>query len=165
MSMLSHAPTSLDPEVGTMLRGTVADLLAGKGTAVHAVGPGEMVHAAITRMTEHRVGALVVMDGPALVGIVSERDYTRKGILQGRASKDTPVADIMSTQVVSVSPGTSLARCLEVVTTHHIRHLPVVEDGRVVGVLSIGDLVGAVVQQQAEAIQSLQAFIGSDYPT
>jgi CBS domain-containing protein len=165
MSMLSHAPTSLDPAVGTMLRGTVADMLNAKGRTVHAIGPAEMVHAAISKMTEQRVGALVVMDGGALVGIVSERDYTRKGILQGRASKDTPVADIMSSQVVSVSPQTSLGECLEVVTRHHIRHLPVLDAGTVVGVLSIGDLVGAVVQQQAEAIQSLKAFIGSDYPT
>jgi CBS domain-containing protein len=165
MSTLSHAPTAVDPDLATTLRGTVADLLEAKGTLVHAVGPTEMVLAAITRMTACRVGALVVMEGPALVGIISERDYTRKGILQGHAAKDTPVAELMSSPVVTVSPDTSLGECLKVVVRHHIRHLPVVQDEKVVGVLSIGDLVGAVVAQQAETIQSLKSFIGADYPS
>ena len=165
MSTLSHAPTSMDPGLASALRGTVADLLAAKGTDVHAVGPAEMVYAAISKMTDRRVGALLVMDGPTLVGIISERDYTRKGILQGHAAKDTPVAELMSSPVVTVSPDTSLGECLEVVTRHHIRHLPVLQDQQVVGVLSIGDLVSAVVAQQAETIQSLKSFIGSDYPS
>jgi len=159
------APTTLDPAVARVLRGTAASLLESKGRAVYAIGPNETVYAAIAKMTEYKAGALLVIDGDTLVGVVSERDYTRKGILMGRASKDTPVAEIMSAQVITVTPDTSLRACMETVTRHHIRHLPVVQDGRVLGVLSIGDLVGAVVQQQAEAIQTLQAIIGSDYPS
>lgn len=147
------------------LRGTVADLLAHKGTAVHAIGPAETVYAAIQKMTDCRAGALPVIDGGKLVGIISERDYTRKGILQGHASQETRVDTIMSSPVISVSADTTLGDCMRVVTEHGIRHLPVVEGDAVVGMLSIGDLVRAVVQQQTEVIQSLKSFIGSDYPT
>lgn len=144
--------------------GTVADILEAKGRVVHAVGPRETVYDAIVKMTAVRVGALLVMEGAALVGIVSERDYTRKVILLGRASKDTPVSDVMTAKVISVQPGTSLGECLHVVTRHSIRHLPVLDGEQVVGVISIGDLVRAVLAQQVETIQSLKSFIGSDYP-
>lgn len=147
------------------LRGTVADMLAQKSSAIHAVAPDTTVLDAIARMDAKRVGALLVMEGERLVGILSERDYTRKVILLGRASKDTPVAEIMTSQVIVVHPRMGLGECLQLVTNHGIRHLPVVEDGKVVGVLSIGDLVRAVVAQQAETITSLKSFIGSDYPT
>ncbi len=155
---------TIEPQHATVLRGTVADLLAHKGKAVYAVGPNDSVYEAITRMTQLRVGALVVMDGGQLLGIVSERDYTRRVILEGRASKDTPVLTIMSAPVVSVSPTASLLDCLRLANDHSIRHLPVQQDGQVVGVLSIGDLVRAVVEQQSEAIARMQSFIGSDYP-
>lgn len=145
--------------------GTVADILDVKGRLVHAIGPRDTVYSAVVKMNEVRAGALVVMDGEALVGIVSERDYTRRVILLGRASKDTPVADIMTAEVISVEPATSLSECLHIVARHNIRHLPVVQAGRVVGVVSIGDLVRAVLAQQVETIQSLKSFIGSDYPT
>jgi CBS domain-containing protein len=147
------------------LRGTVADMLAQKSSAIHAVAPDTTVLDAIAHMDAKRVGALLVMEGERLVGILSERDYTRKVILLGRASKDTPVAEIMTSQVIVVHPRVGLGECLQLVTNHGIRHLPVVEDGKVVGVLSIGDLVRAVVAQQAETISSLKSFIGSDYPT
>lgn len=147
------------------LRGTVADMLAQKSSVVHAVSPDTTVLEAIARMDAKRVGALLVMEGERLVGILSERDYTRKVILLGRASKDTPVAEIMTRDVIVVRPRMGLTECLQVVTHHGIRHLPVVEDDRVIGVLSIGDLVRAVVAQQAETITSLKSFIGSDYPT
>jgi CBS domain-containing protein len=146
------------------LRGNVADMLAFKGTVVHAIGPDDTVYDAIARMTERKAGALVVMEGEALKGILSERDYTRKVILQGRASHTTRVAEIMSANVISVGPQTTLNECLETVSKHGIRHLPVLDGDRVVGLLSIGDLVSAVVAQQAELIDSLNAFIGSDYP-
>jgi CBS domain-containing protein len=155
---------SIEAQHATVLRGTVADLLAHKGTAVHAVGPQDSVYEAISRMTQHRVGALLVMDGARLLGIVSERDYTRRVILEGRASKDTPVQTIMTAPVMSVSPDSSLLDCLRMANQHSIRHLPVVNGATVVGVLSIGDLVRAVVEQQAEAIARMQSFIGSDYP-
>lgn len=147
------------------LRGTVADMLAQKSSVIHAVSPDTTVLEAIARMDAKRVGALLVMEGERLVGILSERDYTRKVILLGRASKDTPVSEIMTSQVIAVQPQMGLTECLRVVTHHGIRHLPVVEGDKVIGVLSIGDLVRAVVAQQAETITSLKSFIGSDYPT
>jgi CBS domain-containing protein len=148
------------------LHGTVADMLALKGTTIYAVAPDATVYEAIERMDEWHVGALLVMRGEELVGIVSERDYTRKVILLGRASKETLVEEVMSTGVIVLRSDTSLGECLRVVTERRIRHLPVVDAaGKVVGVLSIGDLVRAVVAQQAETISALKSFIGSDYPT
>lgn len=147
------------------LNGTVADMLAFKGTTIHAVAPDATVFDAIAKMDERRVGALLVMRGEQLVGVISERDYTRKVILLGRASKETSVEEIMSSNVISVRPDMSLGECLKLVTDRGIRHLPVVENDKVVGLLSIGDLVRAVVAQQAETISSLKSFIGSDYPT
>jgi CBS domain-containing protein len=147
------------------LHGTVADMLAQKSPVVHAVSPETTVLDAIAQMDAKRVGALLVMEGERLVGILSERDYTRKVILLGRASKDTPVAEIMTRQVIAVPPQMGLDECLQVVTNHGIRHLPVVENDRVIGVLSIGDLVRAVVAQQAETITRLKSRIRSDHPT
>lgn len=148
----------------TPLRGTVADMLEAKGAIVHAVAPGATVYEAVAMMDDREVGALLVMDAGKLVGIVSERDYTRKVILLGRASRETSVAEIMTAPVITVAPPTTLRDCLHVVNRHGIRHLPIVDDGRVVGMLSIGDLVRAVLSQQAETIQNLNSFIGSDYP-
>ena len=148
------------------LRGTVADMLALKGTTIHAIAPDATVYEAIELMDERRVGALLVMRGEQLLGVISERDYTSKVILKGRASKETLVEEIMSSGVISVRSDTSLGDCLKVVTDRRIRHLPVLDAaGKVLGVLSIGDLVRAVVAQQAETISSLKSFIGSDYPT
>ena len=148
------------------LNGTVADMLAFKGTTIHAVAPDASVYDAILQMDERRVGALLVMRGDQLVGVISERDYTRKVILLGRASKETKVEEIMSSNVISVRPDMRLGECLKLVTERGIRHLPVLDDtSKVVGLLSIGDLVRAVVAQQAEMITSLKSFIGSDYPT
>jgi CBS domain-containing protein len=151
--------------VGRSLRGTAADMLETKGTVVHTIGPKDTVYDAIAKMSEKRVGALLVMQADDLVGIVSERDYTRKVILAGRLSKDTLVEEIMTRQVLTVEPETTLTECLRLVTESSVRHLPVMRAGRLVGVLSIGDLVRAVLEQQAETIQSLSSFIGSDYPT
>jgi CBS domain-containing protein len=116
---------------------------------------------AIRRMAERRIGALLVMEGPRLAGILSERDYARKVVLQGRSSKDTPVRDIMTAQVVTVSPGDSADHCMQLVTDGRIRHLPVLEDGRVVGVVSIGDLVKAVIEDQQVELDQLQRYIAS----
>ena len=146
-------------------RGTAADILAAKGAAAHAIGPKDSVYDAVAKMCEVRVGALLVMEGDTLRGIISERDYARKVILQGRASKETRVEEIMTGQVICVDPQASLAECMQVVTRHSIRHLPVVGQGRVAGALSTGDLVRVLLEQQAETIQSLNSFIGSDYPT
>jgi CBS domain-containing protein len=148
------------------LDGTAADMLALKGATIYSVAPDATVYEAIERMDKWHVGALLVMRGEELVGIVSERDYTRKVILRGRVSDETRVEEIMSAGVITLRSDTSLGDCLRVVTERRIRHLPVVDAaGKVVGVLSIGDLVRAVVAQQAETINTLKLFIGSDYPT
>jgi CBS domain-containing protein len=138
---------------------TVRQLLEAKSPEVHAIGPDAPVIEAIRRMAERRIGALLVMEGPRLAGILSERDYARKVVLQGRSSKDTPVRDIMTAQVVTVSPGDSADHCMQLVTDGRIRHLPVLEDGRVVGVVSIGDLVKAVIEEQRNELDHLQRYI------
>ena len=138
---------------------TVRQLLEAKSPEVHAIGPDAPVIEAIRRMAERRIGALLVMEGPRLAGILSERDYARKVVLQGRSSKDTPVRAIMTAQVVTVSPGDSADHCMQLVTDGRIRHLPVLEDGRVVGVVSIGDLVKAVIEEQRNELDHLQRYI------
>ena len=147
------------------LRGTVADMLEYKGSHVHTVAPEATVYEAIAMMDARRVGALLVMRDEQLLGIVSERDYTRKVILRGRASRETRVEEIMTRDVITVLGETSLGECLQLVTDRGIRHLPVTDGTRIIGLVSIGDLVRAVVAQQAETITSLKSFIGSDYPT
>lgn len=127
--------------------------------AIHSVGPDDSVLTAIRRMAEHHIGALLVMEGERLVGIVSERDYARKVVLQDRSSRDTRVAGIMATPVITVSPTTTLDECMQTVTQRRIRHLPVVDGERVVGVLSIGDLVKAVIDEKSAEIEQLQAYI------
>ena len=140
---------------------TVRQLLEAKPAQLHAIAPTAPVIEAIRAMADHGIGALLVMDGPRLAGIVSERDYARKVILQGRSSLDTPVADIMTARVVSVSPADTADRCMQVMTEHRIRHLPVLEGDAVVGVLSIGDLVKAVIEEQRQELDHLQRYIAS----
>jgi CBS domain-containing protein len=137
----------------------VRDLLAEKGRAVFQVEPEDPVLEAISLMAEHHVGALLVIRGTELLGIVSERDYARKVILLGRSSAETPVWQIMSSPVITVSPGTSVQECMTLMTERRVRHLPVLEEGRVVGVVSIGDLVKAVIQEQQETIEQLESYI------
>jgi CBS domain-containing protein len=136
-------------------------LLEGKGAAIFSVGPDDSVLDAVRRMAQEHVGALLVMQDDVLVGIVSERDYARKVILKDRSSRDTRVAEIMSAPVITVAPEATVDDCMHTVTEHRVRHLPVVADGRVIGVLSIGDLVKAVIDEQAEQIQQLHSYIVS----
>ncbi|KWS04292.1 Inosine-5'-monophosphate dehydrogenase [Lysobacter capsici AZ78] len=140
---------------------TVRQLLDAKAAEVFAIGPDAPVIDAIRLMAEKRIGAVLVMDGARLAGILSERDYARKIVLQGRSSADTPVRDIMTAQVVSVSLGDSAERCMQIVTERRIRHLPVLEDGEVIGVVSIGDLVKAVIEDQQVELDQLQRYIAS----
>jgi CBS domain-containing protein len=140
---------------------TVRQLLDRKDRAVFSVGPETPVLEAIRAMAEHHIGALLVMKGEVLAGIVSERDYARKVILLGRSSSDTPVRDIMTTSVLTVSPETSVEQCMQLVTDKRVRHLPVVEAGRVVGMVSIGDLVKAVIAAQQQQIEQLESYIHS----
>ena len=140
---------------------TVRTLLEGKSRAIFSVEPQAAVLDAIRLMAEHHVGALVVMRGAALEGIVSERDYARKVILRGRSSADTPVRDIMSSPVLTVSLDTSVQQCMQLMTDRHVRHLPVLDGARVVGMISIGDLVKAVIADQQQQIEQLETYIHS----
>ena len=137
----------------------VRQLLAEKGHRIFAIGPDEPVLEAVRLMADHYIGALLVMRGDELVGIVSERDYARKIILQNRASAETPVRDIMSSPVVTVRPTDTTDTCMRICTERRVRHLPVVEGGKVVGVLSIGDLVKSVINEQSQQIEHLQRYI------
>ena len=139
---------------------SVRQLIKGKA-AIFAVEPEDPVLEAIQAMAEHSIGALLVMKGNELVGIVSERDYARKVILLGRSSSETPVWQIMSAPVLTVSPDDSTQHCMQLMTDKRVRHLPVVEDGRVVGMLSIGDLVRAVLEEQQRTINDLESYIRS----
>ncbi|MEG3791763.1 CBS domain-containing protein [Lysobacter sp. CCNWLW3] len=140
---------------------TVRQLLEAKAAEVFAIGPDAPVIDAIRLMAEKRIGAVLVMEGPRLSGILSERDYARKIVLQGRSSADTPVRDIMTADVVSVGLDDSAERCMQIVTDRRIRHLPVVQGGQVLGVVSIGDLVKAVIEDQQLELDQLQRYIAS----
>jgi CBS domain-containing protein len=138
---------------------TVASVLRHKGGDVWSVPPDTSVYDAIALMAGRSVGAVLVMTEAELLGIVSERDYARKVILQGRSSKETTVAEIMTTPVISVTPRHTVHECMEIVTANRIRHLPVVEAGRVVGIVSIGDLVRKIVATHEETIHHLHEYI------
>ncbi len=139
---------------------TMQAVLDSKGRKVHSTEPDTTVYDALKRMAELNVGALVVLDGLKLVGILSERDYARKVVLQGRSSLDTPVRDIMTTSVVCVEPDRSVHHGMELMTRHAVRHLPVVdEDGDVIGIVSIGDLVKSIIRHQEFVIDQLEHYI------
>jgi CBS domain-containing protein len=138
---------------------TVRQLLDDKGRRVVAVAPEEPVLEAIQLMSDHHIGAVLVMRGNELAGILSERDYARKVILKGRSSAETAAWEIMSSPVVTVGPHDTVNTCMRLMTERRIRHLPVVEDGQVSGVLSIGDLVKAVIEEQQQEIAQLQQYI------
>ena len=140
---------------------TVRQLLEAKAPEVFAIGPDAPVIDAIRLMAEKRIGAVLVMQAGKLAGILSERDYARKIVLQGRSSKDTPVRDIMTAQVISVGLGDSADRCMQLVTDKRIRHLPVLDGDNVLGVVSIGDLVKAVIEDQQLELDQLQRYIAS----
>jgi CBS domain-containing protein len=140
---------------------SVRQLLEQKGRQVFSIAPGAAVLEAIRMMAERHVGALLVMEGETLRGIVSERDYARKVILMGRSSADTPVRDIMSAPVITVQPEATVQTCMQIVTERRVRHLPVVDRGRVVGMVSIGDLVKAVMAEQQQQIEQLENYIHS----
>lgn len=138
---------------------TVRQLLGHKGSLVHSIGPTASVLDALETMARHDVGALVVLEDGEVVGIVSERDYARKVILKGRFSKDTPVSEIMSREVVSVTSTETVDDCMERMTHRRCRHLPVIENGQLAGIVSIGDIVRAIIEEQQSTIDELQTYI------
>lgn len=154
----------IEAEIAAGLAGTARSILESKGSQVHSIAPGESVYAAVDKLNQCRVGALLVMQGSTLVGVISERDYARKIILEGQSSKETRVEQIMSAPVICIDPSMSLAQCLQLVTERRIRHLPVVEAGKVIGVISIGDLVRAVMLQQKQTLDQLNTLITDPYP-
>ena len=145
--------------------GRVSGILAQKkASTVWTIGPNAMVIDAVRFMDEKNVGALPVVDNRTLVGIVSERDYTRKVILQGKSSKETAVSEIMTKQLLTVNPGDSIPECMQIMTEKRVRHLPVLEGGNLVGILSIGDVVKWLISAQTSTIENLERYITGDYP-
>jgi CBS domain-containing protein len=138
---------------------TTHDILRLKGHTVHAVRPDDTVLAALGVMAEHDIGAVLVLEGDEIVGILTERDYARKVALMGRASKDSPVRSIMTAEVVCVPPNGTVEDCMGLMTERRVRHLPVVEHGRVIGLVSIGDLVKATIDEQEFTISQLKNYI------
>jgi CBS domain-containing protein len=138
---------------------TVRDLLRVKGNEVWFIAPDAPVYEALTLMAEKDVGALLVLDGGQLVGILSERDYARKIVLKGKTSRETAVREIMTDKVVWARPGQTIEECMALMTNKHIRHLPVLEEGRLIGVISIGDVVKSIISEQEFMIEQLENYI------
>jgi CBS domain-containing protein len=132
---------------------TARDLIAFKGGEVWSISPDDTVYNALSLMADKDIGAVLVMEGERLVGILSERDYARKVILRGKSSKTTPVSEIMSTRVITIGPDENCQTCMEIMSTHHIRHLPVIEDNYVIGVISVSDVMREIIYQQTQTIR------------
>lgn len=147
------------------MTGTISSVLAHKplSARICSVTPESTVYDAITAMASHNVGALLVMSGEVLVGVISERDYTRKVALRGKNSKETRVQEILTSHVVTVTPQQPVEECMRLMTQHRIRHLPVVENNKVLGVISIGDLVNWIITSQSEVIDQMRKYISGQY--
>jgi len=142
----------------------VSALLHHKGSAVWSVEPEATVFEAIKLMADKNIGALLVVSGGKLLGIFSERDYTRKIALHGKTSKETRVREVLSSKVISVTPHDSIEECMRLMTERHIRHLPVMEDKKIVGIVSIGDLVNWIISSQDAAIAQMEQYISGGLP-
>ena len=140
--------------------GTVHHILKAKGNNIYSISPFITVFTALEIMVEKNVSALVIMDNDKLIGIFSERDYARKVALKGKSSKETPVGDIMSGNVITVSPDNTIDDCMNLMTDKFIRHLPVVENDKLVGLISIGDLVKFIIEEQKFIIENMEQYIG-----
>ena len=146
------------------IAGSVSAILAHKGSAVWSIAPNATVFDAIQVMADKNVGALPVVENGKLAGMISERDYTRKVILKGKSSKETPVRDIMTQELITADAGDSITECLRVMTEKRIRHLPVMEGSKMIGLVSIGDLVRRIISAQTATIDNLEKYITGDYP-
>jgi len=147
------------------ISGTVRSVLKRKGSEIWSIASNQTVYEAIERMAEKGVGALLVMSAGKPVGIISERDYARKVILRGQSSRTTLVNEIMTSPVIFATPEQGVEECMGIMTKSRIRHLPVMENEKVIGIVSIGDLVKWVVWEQEETIEQLQNYISAKYPT
>lgn len=141
----------------------VSTILGEKGHEIYSIALGASVYKALELMENNNIGALLVFDQQQLVGIISERDYAREIILKGRSSKDTPVSEVMTRELVCVTPDKSVQICMSLMTTKHIRHLPVMESGKVVGIISIGDVVKSIISEQKHTIEDLEHYISGTY--
>ena len=146
------------------IHGTVYDILHNKSGKIWTTSPRDTVYEAIHLMGEKNIGALVCIENNEVIGVLSERDYSRKVVLQGRTSRDTQVGEIVSRPAITVQSKDSIETCMQLMTGNRIRHLPVVDEGVLVGLISIGDLVSWVMQSQRHTIQQLQGYISGDYP-
>ena len=144
--------------------GTISEILSHKGTEVWTISPDATVFDAIQLMADKNIGALLVTDNGRLLGILTERDYTRKIALKGKSSKQTPVREIISGKVISVSPSHTVEDCMHLMTDHRVRHLPVISGDRIIGIVSIGDLVNWIISAQTTTIHQLQTYI-TGYPS
>lgn len=142
----------------------VHTILANKGSAIWSVRPEATVYEALKLLAEKDVGALLVISDGKLAGVFSERDYARKVALMGKSSRELRVAEIMTSPVITVTPEHTIEECMRIVTAHHIRHLPVVDGDHLAGMISIGDLVNAIISAQADTIQHLSNYIAGEYP-
>lgn len=148
----------------TQISSTIGRLLERKGNEVWTIEPDQTVYEAIGQMAHKGVGALLVLYGGKLVGIISERDYARKVMLMGKSSTTTLVKQIMASPVITVTPNESVSECMAIMTRNRIRHLPIVENDRILGVVSIGDIVKWIVSEQELIIEQLHSYISASYP-
>jgi CBS domain-containing protein len=141
----------------------ISDILSGKSGEVWTIDPNATVFDAIARMAEKNIGAMPVVENGVVIGLISERDYTRKVALQGKSSRETRVAEIMNHPVLSVTTATTIDTCMQIITRQRVRHLPVIDDGQLVGMVSIGDLVNWIISAQSVAIEQMETYIMGGY--